>query len=1225
MLGTTAYLGIDFAIKGFVNSVDYVLNTYNYEDVEIRYPYGLDDQYIKYLNKQDDVSLVDGEYSTNQYFKHDNSSIQAKVTSLTKFVNVVNVIEGNLPKTNKECAIEDFYAKNHNIKIGDTIKFIHDDNDNKAYQLKAIIDNDFDKLKQDKKEDPDGMAYLTNDTYTITALIDCPDHLGKYEVNLGYSEKETPLNVVIYVTADAFDKETITGYTKVFAKSNSLQKLNNSSDEYKNESEEFINKIKDVSSNYINNRNKEIVDNKENIRKQIYQEIVDGDKEVSDAKRKIADGEVEIQDAELQIKDGESQIEEGKIELAEAKKELRKAELQVEDGWNDYYKGLDEYNTSKKTMDVLQRVYDVTDEILNVCKSICNSSSILIEKKSELEKTYKLLKFLLNDIDTDSYFVVDVLNDFFEELNNNPEYRETIGNYEKIFDLFVEKYGQDFPTRDEVNEEIDALLTSLAEEEDKQKLVQVKTAINDFYDEIETVIELPSNLLMMYDMLKAFGMLEGIEQSIINEINTKLTDENIPTLGNILSTIDTVVQTIYPTTEAKINAFVEVMDKLKQYLDIVQNAMHQYVLPLLNDGWTQLANANKELEDGYNTLMSAKEEIDDGWYEYNSSLKLIQEKEIELANGKKDLEKAKIDLIDAKNKLKDGELELVEGKKAYQDYLDATKDIKEYDAAFVGRESNFSILGVGIVKDIINKLKYTMAVLFVVVGIFVSYSSMSRLVHDQTIEIGTKKALGLRQSEITLSFILYAFFATIIGSLLAILFSRYIIEPLIVYVLADSFNIHEFFYYFGIKEYLVFTMFELLVTMTAAYFASHKVLKQKAKDLLSGTKEIIGKQRFYQKGIIWNKLSLLTKTIINNCFNDTRRVFGTIVGIAGCASLLVCAISFKNNVDISLYRQINELTAYDTVVYINKENDKAESNITKQLQKANIEYTGNLCRPGLIRAEDGNIIGGTIYTSNSDELFDYFRLVSNGKNIKPTNGIIVSKSYSDFYGVGKGEDIVFIDSLGKEHTFIIDAVTDYHVIETAIFMNSETYEKEFKEEITNNVLLLRRGNKSLDEVSQLICNCDGFLSIKDYDNSYLEDSRAITSTAYIIFAVFLVLSTSLAFLVILNLLVMFVDEKKKEVIVLMINGYKKKYAKKYIYTDTIFLTIIGIIIGSIFGSIVGIYTTRSMNTASSIIATVFLPKTYILAALITGVLCLITSLIALRKIDKYKLTEINSK
>lgn len=40
-------------------------------------------------------------------------------------------------------------------------------------------------------------------------------------------------------------------------------------------------------------------------------------------------------------------------------------------------------------------------------------------------------------------------------------------------------------------------------------------------------------------------------------------------------------------------------------------------------------------------------------------------------------------------------------------------------------------------------------------------------------------------------------------------------------------------------------------------------------------------------------------------------------------------------------------------------------------------------------------------------------------------------------------------------------------------------------------------------------------------------------------------------------------------IIMMINGYSIKYARRYIYSDTVLLTIVGIILGMIVGSIMG--------------------------------------------------------
>lgn len=1221
MLGTTGYLGVSWAVQGFTNTIENTLNNFKFQDLEIKYPYGLNDEFINSLAKEDDSFSIEGEYSCYEYFRHDNSLVQAKVTSLTNNVNVIDVLEGTLPKTNKECAIEKFYAESNGIEIGDTIEFIHND-DGTAYLLKCIMENDYDTLKEDRKVSEDGMSYLTNDRFTITALVDSPEHLGRYSSQLGFSKNEAPINVVIYVTRDTFDTETMLGYTKVLLTSDSLRENKYNTNEYLTENEALIDRVQVFTNEKTDIISKQILDNKESIRKRIYDEIIDGEKQIEDAKVEIANGEKEISNAKRKLKD--------------AKKQLENGEKEVADGWYTYNKGLNQYKDSENKLTTIQKTYDVVYEIIEVYQFVDANRENIDNTITEIKGIYDLLSSEIKTNLPGTKFIVD---GFFDLINSN---LDNIADY-------IEKYNElvsnpDFPTEDEIATEFDNLLASLNEEKtllegqlleeqskeipdqtiidnlqakinsisDKiSKLQNLKDKIISLYEDIDVYKTLPSDILNLYNILYRFGLLEGVKQELIDEINQELANRGIDkTLEQIIESINNGVNRTYNTYEELKPIINNAFDILSPNIDSIQNVMVTNIKPLLEDAWSELAAARAELNSALAQLYKAEEDIANGWAEYRKGINSLTEIQTKIE--------------EAKPALADAEIELEKGKDAYQQYVDEVIAIEKYDATIIGRQSNYSIISTDLAADIISKIKYTMGALFVIVGAFVSYTSISRLVYNQTIEIGTKKALGLKQSEITISFIIYALLATIVGSGLGILLSRFIIEPIIVSILADSYNLHTFDYYFGLREYSIFTLFEIVITVIAAFLAAHKILKRKAIKLLAGKEQVLGKQRFYEKSALWNKLSLLNKTIINNCFNDARRVLSTIVGIAGCTSLLVCAIAFKNNVDLSIARQVNELANFDTYVYINN-NDTIEKNISLELDKLGIEHVSALCKPGLLKAKDGGYVGTSLYASSSEELYEYRHQICDGKEMKPTNGIIVSKAFAKWNDVEIGDSITYIDYSGNEHTFAVEGISENYLLSIDTYISEQTFKEEFEDEIQNNVMFLRRNDMSIDDVEKAICDYDGYLSITDYQTNVGESTRAVTSTAFIIFAIFLVLSILLAFLVILNLLVVFVDEKKKETIVLMINGYKKKYAKKYIYTDTIFLTIISIIIGSVFGSIVGISTTQSLDTSSSTYMVQFVPQTYILAALITLVLCFIDSLIALRKIDKYKLTEINSK
>ena len=121
----------------------------------------------------------------------------------------------------------------------------------------------------------------------------------------------------------------------------------------------------------------------------------------------------------------------------------------------------------------------------------------------------------------------------------------------------------------------------------------------------------------------------------------------------------------------------------------------------------------------------------------------------------------------------------------------------------------------------------------------------------------------------------------------------------------------------------------------------------------------------------------------------------------------------------------------------------------------------------------------------------------------------------------------------------------------------------------------------------------------------------------------LALAVLMAMVVLLNLNVMFIEEKKRELIVLMINGFSVKDAKRYIYNDSIVLTAIGIVCGLILGCIMGSITVGSVEPST---ATFVKDVDWVaVAAGIAGsaILAFVMSAIAMRRIPKFKLTDIN--
>ena len=104
---------------------------------------------------------------------------------------------------------------------------------------------------------------------------------------------------------------------------------------------------------------------------------------------------------------------------------------------------------------------------------------------------------------------------------------------------------------------------------------------------------------------------------------------------------------------------------------------------------------------------------------------------------------------------------------------------------------------------------------------------------------------------------------------------------------------------------------------------------------------------------------------------------------------------------------------------------------------------------------------------------------------------------------------------------------------------------------------------------------------------------------------------------------MFVEEKKSELIVLMICGFSTKEAKAYIYRDSIALTILGIVLGVVLGSVMGNVTVVALEPFSGYFIRGINTLAVFAGAIGSGVLSAVMLLVSLRRIPRFDLTDIN--
>lgn len=558
--------------------------------------------------------------------------------------------------------------------------------------------------------------------------------------------------------------------------------------------------------------------------------------------------------------------------------------------------------------------------------------------------------------------------------------------------------------------------------------------------------------------------------------------------------------------------------------------------------------------------------------------------------------------------------------KSLSEYYYSTEDNIKSSYAITERNNNASLFGFKCVRDTFKKMQYSLVMLFIIIAILVCYGSLSILVYDQIKLIGMKKAQGFSSFRIFMSYAIYSLFASIIGIILGIIIAYFAVEPITVDSVKQTFLFGKTISYFNISDILTFSIIVISLIFLTVFVACFRVSSKKAYNLLSGEEKPHKHHNLIDKFILTRNLSTYAKSAINGIYENKRRVIATIIGVIGSTTLVTSALTMYLNLDKSFKINFNGIVNYDKTILF--EDPSIEYRIENILLNNNYKYTKTLYTQGVSTLDNGENIMTTLYVVSDDSFYDLLNIKN--ENSPLNDGVYINKAYAKNNNKSVGDTLKYTDALGVSHEFIIDGIYDYYLMNYQIIMNRDTFENNFDGRLyETNMFLIDSDNTDFENFKMNFSNVNGITALNDYYQSQKNLYDGILIIAKALTIVYLLLSILLAIFILLNIYTMFIYEKKREVITLMINGFDRKRIEKYFYIDSLVLTIIGIILGTIIGVINGKSSLNSFNNS----ATYFITDTNIFACIIgilfSIVLSLVICKISLKKLKKFKCSDIN--
>lgn len=1016
-----------------------------------------------------------------------------------------------------------------------------------------------------------GKPCLKNSEFTITAIVEHPSFTRtETDYSRGFTDiGDGSADGYVLVAKTAFDTEMYDGcFSQLLIRGTGLDALNSLGSVYQQKAGALKEKLEALGAQRAALRSDDLYDRAGEQIADAEQELADGQQELESGKQEYADGEKRLDAAKVQIADGEKQIAENEKKLADGKQ-------QYADGLAAYADGAAQLRAGRATLTAELEENGYPTDLDEAEKQLKTDREKAADIKDLLMRTLTQVELYNEDHDSASEEEIkQILVDTLELLGVSEDINvETTQDAKKAVEKaqeYLKKYGSDAVVTATVN----VLLPYL-------KLTADQAGVNTLLGRLDAA----DILLASYTMLDKDTRLTLLMTIVVNE-NPDLS--------------------VAPET---LQALIDVVDDSLAQLDKGLKGIADYRAgaAALSAASAQLAEASRQIEEGEQQLADAKEK---------------------LAQAKRDYAAGTQKLAQARQDIADGEQTLAENTRLLADAQAELEDFVRYEQWTVQiRTDNPSVATAKFYAQSSRRLCYSMALLFVFVGLMVCFTSITRSINESQTIAGVQKALGFRSREILAHYMAYSLLAAAIGVLVGYALGFFGIESVVNDAYAKLYVIGAITNVYVVPEALVIAVVELALIALATWLPCRKLLRRPAVELLKGENYAGGRTRFYEKWRVWQRMSLYTQTTVNNLMNDGARIIATLVGITGCTALIVMSLSLRSSILSTPVRHFERIWIYDASLVSDTAVPGGHQALEQVLDESGADYTSVRREAVYIRDETGTLNkADLIVPEDAEDLRAFIHLddYRTGRPLSLTDdGVIVSYTYAKHYGLKAGDTLHLLDTAGRSHDCVVSGISQHYLSSMQVVMTPSCYQHLMGWAAQSNTLYLRYGAADRNAVAQKLQTTEGYFSLTDESAKWIAKFQEFSGSVMLVVYIGLSLSVTMALLVLLNLNIVCVNEKTNELVVMRINGFSIRAVKAYLYRDNIVLTALGILGGVGIGLALGRCVLEILQKIGDNFYTTPNLTDCLIGAGLAALFSLATNLIALRRVNTLSVSDLS--
>ena len=437
--------------------------------------------------------------------------------------------------------------------------------------------------------------------------------------------------------------------------------------------------------------------------------------------------------------------------------------------------------------------------------------------------------------------------------------------------------------------------------------------------------------------------------------------------------------------------------------------------------------------------------------------------------------------------------------------------------------------------------------IFLFIALLSVITTMTRVVKNQRVQIGTLKALGFSNRKVLFHYIGYGFWISLFACIIGLLLGYFFIGNVFINLEMAFFEIPNGHPSMNTSSYLV-ALAAILLVAFITYVTGRSILKENpAETLRTSIPNVKGRVINFTKHGFFQKLRFESIWNIRDILRNKMRTVMGVAGVVGCCMLIVCAFGMLDSMNFFVKLQFKTLYHFDYKLNLKENLSKDE------LQVLYDQYGDHTSKSlGIEIKNNKKLESNNIFVTDAD---NYVRFVNRKNQIidKPSDdGVFVTFKLAETKGYKIG-DMITWHIYGDENYYSSKIIGFNKDPQNQNITMTRNYYESLGFDYQPDALYTNVDLSKTKEISNV-------LTTQDIEN-LKEGMEGMLSMMKTMLVLIIGIAVLLGAIIIYNLGILSYTEKQYQFATLKVLGFDDKKIKNIYVKQNNWIAIVSIILG----------------------------------------------------------------